>query len=116
MCHVLIIEDEALVALDLQLLLESCGATSFSFAATEREAVEAAKDRRPEFISSDVKLAQGTGPRAVATILQEVGSIPVIFITGTPEECEPCEPPARIFSKPLLEAAVSSAFREMAPI
>jgi CheY-like chemotaxis protein len=34
MCHVLIIEDEALVAMDLQVCLEGLGATSFAFAET----------------------------------------------------------------------------------
>lgn len=39
-CHVLIIEDEPLVALMLQFLLEDEGATSFTFACSEAAAVE----------------------------------------------------------------------------
>ena len=63
MCHVLIIEDEPLVAMDVEaLLFADNGATSFAFAETERGAVAAALVQRPEFIISDVSLTQGTGP------------------------------------------------------
>ena len=116
MCHVLIIEDEILIALDLQDLLEAHGAATFAFAETEAEAIEAARERKPDFITSDVALVKGTGPRAVEVILQGVGPVPVVFITGTPEACQPCPPPARILGKPLSYPAIISAFQEMAPL
>lgn len=116
MCHVLIIEDEALVAMHLEAMLSDHGATSFSFAETEFEAIEAAKRKRPDLITSDVRLRHGTGPRAVATIMRELGHVPVIFITATPEECVPCDPPHRVFGKPVHEAAITAAFRQMAGI
>ena len=87
MCHVLIIEDEALIALDLQDMLSTAGATSFSFAETEREAVDAARIQRPDVIMSDVMLREGTGPHAVESIQGEMGPLPVIFITSTPLAC-----------------------------
>ncbi len=71
MCHVLIIEDEAVVALHLEALLREHGATTFAFAGTEAEAVEAARDRRPALLTSDVNLREGTGPRAVARALEQ---------------------------------------------
>ena len=116
MCHVLIIEDEVLVACHLEMLLAEHGATSFAFAATQQDAVMEARLRLPALITSDVQLAQGTGPKAVEQILREFGPLPVIFITATPEACNPCNPPARIFAKPLQEGHVSTAFREMAPV
>ena len=114
-CHVLIIEDEALIALDLQDLLEAHGATSISIAETQADAVEAARTRRPDVITSDVTLREGTGPKAVEAILAELGQLPVIFITASPEACIPCPPPARIMEKPLRHGAIVSAFRELAP-
>lgn len=116
MCHVLIIEDEVLIALDLQDLLEAHGAETFAFAETEAEAINAARERKPDFITSDVALREGTGPRAVEVILHEIGPVPVVFITGTPEACDPCPPPARILGKPLSRPALISAFQEMAPL
>ncbi|MHB8286933.1 MAG: response regulator [Caulobacteraceae bacterium] len=116
MCHVLIIEDEMLLALHLECMLLDHGATSFAFAETESEAVELAHIRAPDIILSDVRLRRGTGPRAVQAILSELGHRPVMFITGTPEECEPCDPPHRVFGKPIHEPTITAAFREMAPV
>ena len=48
MCHVLIIEDEPLVALTIQDMLEDEGATSFDIAATQADAVAAALHHRPD--------------------------------------------------------------------
>lgn len=114
MCHVLVIEDEPLIAMDLEALLECEGATSFSFADSERSAVESAIAHRPDFITSDVKLREGTGPAAITSILATLGPIPVLFITATPEACGPCAPPGRILRKPLDRPSVRRAFREMA--
>ena len=77
------------------------GATSFAFADTQADAIDAARERRPDFITSDVTLLEGTGPEAVEIIIRELGPVPVIFVTGTPEACRSCEPPARVLSKPL---------------
>jgi CheY-like chemotaxis protein len=113
MCHVLIIEDEPLVAMDIEQLLEQEGATSFSFADSESEAIALALETRPDVITSDVKLISGTGPHAIRTILEKLGPIPVIFITGTPEDCIPCEPPGVVLSKPLSALAVINAFHDL---
>ena len=67
MCHVLIIEDEPLVAIDLENVLVEAGATSFAFASSEAEAVEQACARLPHVMTSDVRLTSGTGPAAVAS-------------------------------------------------
>lgn len=62
MCYALIIEDEAIIALDAQGLLATIGATSFSFTMTQEEAVREACRHPPALITSDVKLAEGTEP------------------------------------------------------
>jgi YesN/AraC family two-component response regulator len=55
MCHVLIIEDEWLIDQSLTYLAEQAGATSIATAFTEDEAIQAARERTPDVISSDVK-------------------------------------------------------------
>ncbi|RYF20538.1 MAG: response regulator [Oxalobacteraceae bacterium] len=115
MCHVLIIEDDPFVSMHLSLLAEDAGATSIGTADTESEAVTAARDRRPDVILSDVRLIEGTGPRAVARIYTDCGPIPVIFVTGTPEECEPCHYAEAVLGKPVNDRALKSAFARVAP-
>jgi CheY-like chemotaxis protein len=110
MCHVLIIEDEWLIAELIRHFLETVGATSFDFAMTQTEAVAMAVARTPQVITSDVKLIEGTGPLAVKSIHQEMGPIPVIFITATPHECEPCAHTVAVLSKPVTHRVLTDAF------
>ena len=116
MCHVLIIEDEPLVAMEIEAHLGDAGATSFDIAATEREAVELARNRPPRLITSDVRLLEGTGPEAVVRILAEFGHLPVIFITGTPEDCQPCDEPAIVLTKPIQRHQLTAAFHTLDPL
>lgn len=106
--HALIIEDEALVAILIEEHLRDRGYTSFDLAATEAEAVAAAKARCPDLISSDVRLAQGSGISAVQEICSE-SPIPVIFVTGSAEEVRIHAPGAVIVEKPLTAETLSSA-------
>lgn len=111
----LIIEDDPLISMHLSMLIEDAGATSIGTAGTEAEAVSAAHHQRPDVILSDVRLIRGTGPNAVALIFTDCGPIPVIFVTGTPEECEPCHYAAAVFSKPVNDRVLVEAFLRIAP-
>jgi CheY-like chemotaxis protein len=115
-CHVLIIEDEWLIADYVEQLARDAGATSIATADCQADAIMAAADHTPEIILSDVNLRAGTGPRAVATILSHCGAIPVIFITATPQDCEPCEPPCIVLTKPIQPKALTDAFKRLAPV
>lgn len=100
MSHVLIIEDDVLVALDVQAWAEERGARTTAVATTEDAAVRIAAEHRPDLITSDVRLIQGSGPDAVRRILQQLGPIPVIYITGNPEAVRKSDPAARVVVKP----------------
>lgn len=113
MCHVLIIEDDALIALHIQMLLEDQGVTSFGVATTQSDAIRAAQQRRPDLICSDVALTEGSGPHAVEIIVQENGPTPTIFITGTPEQCMPCAPPAVVLCKPVSSEKLERTFHRL---
>ncbi|NKC33047.1 PhyR family response regulator anti-anti-sigma factor [Falsiroseomonas selenitidurans] len=83
--RVLIIEDEPIIALDLQQLVEAAGHEVVGIAASEDEAVAIAGAERPSLVLADVNLgAGGDGTSAVARILQH-HSAPVIFVTAYPE-------------------------------
>lgn len=109
--HVLIIEDEPLIAMSIQDALEEAGATSFHIAENEADAVTSARDHPPGFITSDVHLKQGTGPAAVRAIRAELGDIPVLFLTATPERCTPCDQPGTVLAKPFMNNDLGRAFR-----
>jgi CheY-like chemotaxis protein len=111
----LIIEDEPLIALDLQNLIEQLGHDVTTIARTHTEAVQAALESRPGLILADIQLADGSsGLEAVDEILgsQEV---PVIFITAFPERflTGQAPEPAFLITKPFtadsVKAVVSQA-------
>jgi len=98
MKHVLIIEDEMLIAMHLESLIADIAGTTIDLAATEREAVHMAEARPPSLILSDVRLVEGTGPAAVRTIRKMLGPVPVIYVTGNPDHPE-CDAP--VIAKPI---------------
>jgi CheY-like chemotaxis protein len=83
--EVLIIEDELIIAMDLEELVQSCGHRVVGVAASEAEAIAIAKRTRPGLILADINLGLGgDGTNAVSTILQSHYA-PVIFVTAYPE-------------------------------
>lgn len=116
MCHVLVLEDEPMVACYISDLAEDAGATSTHIAATPAEAVASAMACKPEVILSDVQIIDGTGPQAVEEIRRRLGPVPVIYITGTPDACESCDYAAAILTKPVNARHVIHAFRQVAPV
>jgi len=83
--RVLIIEDEAIIAMDLQQLVESAGHEVVGVAASEADAVAIAERERPSLVLADVNLGHGgDGANAVERILAR-HSTPVIFVTAYPE-------------------------------
>ena len=79
---VLIIEDEAFIAMDLEGMVESLGHRVLGVARTHSEAIALAHAKRPGLILADIQLADGTsGLDAVNEILKS-RQVPVIFITA----------------------------------
>jgi two-component system, response regulator PdtaR len=113
-CHVLIIEDELLIALDIEEILTRAGATSFDRVDSEQAAVAAAELRRPDLMTVDVVLRSGFGPSAVDTIAKRHGDIPTIYITATPEACR-SGGHTRVLCKPVNEGAVARAYNALRP-
>jgi CheY-like chemotaxis protein len=82
---VLIIEDEAIIALHIRSIVEGLGHSVTGIARTRTEAVALAERTHPELVLADISLADGSsGIDAVKDILAAM-SVPVIFITAFPE-------------------------------
>lgn len=82
---VMIIEDEAIIALHIRSIVEGLGHSVTGVARTRTEAVALAGRNPPELVLADISLADGSsGIDAVKDILNEM-SVPVIFITAFPE-------------------------------
>lgn len=112
MCHVLIIEDEPLIAMQIEMAAADEGATSVDIATTQDEALTAALARPPDVITADVRLIEGTGPLAVVEITDRLGQRPVIYITGNPEICTPRVASSVLLTKPVSNQSLRNALRE----
>lgn len=82
---VLIIEDEPLIALQIEEIVTSLGHNVVGLAATHTQAVALFEAHRPNLVLADIQLADGSsGIDAVNDILARF-EVPVIFITAFPE-------------------------------
>lgn len=112
---IMVIEDEAIIALDLQTIIAEMGHGITGVASTAREAVRLATRERPDLILSDIQLADGSsGIDAVNEILGGTPDIPVIFITAFPERLLTGErpEPAFVITKPYSEEQIRSAISQ----
>jgi DNA-directed RNA polymerase specialized sigma24 family protein len=111
---VLIIEDEMLIAMDLETLVESLGHRVVGTARTHAEAVTLAKAKRPGLILADIQLADGSSGLDAVNELLGSFEVPVIFITAYPERFLTGErpEPAFLIAKPFQPAMVSAVISQ----
>jgi CheY-like chemotaxis protein len=108
---ILIIEDEPLIAMELESLVTGLGHRVVGNATTHREAISMFRQTKPDLVLADIQLADGSsGINAVKEILSE-SPIPVIFITAFPERLLTGErpEPTYLISKPYSENTVKVA-------
>jgi len=108
---VLIIEDESIIAADIEALVGELGHRVIGIATTRTEAAALAASRPPGLVLADVQLADGSsGIDAVKDILGHT-DVPVIFITAFPERLLTGDRPEPTFliSKPFLPETVKAA-------
>jgi DNA-directed RNA polymerase specialized sigma24 family protein/CheY-like chemotaxis protein len=108
---VLIIEDEPVIAADIEGLVRELGHDVVDIAATRKEATDAALRKRPGLVLADIQLADdSSGIDAVKDILAQF-QVPVIFITAFPERLLTGERPEPTFliTKPFQPETVKAA-------
>jgi CheY-like chemotaxis protein/DNA-directed RNA polymerase specialized sigma24 family protein len=113
--RVLVIEDEAVIAMDIVVTVRSAGHTVVGVADTEAKAVALSEEFRPDLILADVQLKDGdSGIDAVEKIMR-ISEVPVIFVTGFPEafltgdKVEPAFLLTKPFDPEALTATISQA-------
>ena len=114
MTKILIIEDEPIIALDIEALVGDLGHRVVGIARTHREAVILVASKTPGLVLADIQLADGSsGLDAVNEILTAV-NVPVIFITAYPERLLTGDKPepAFLITKPFQPDAVKAAISQ----
>ena len=113
--EVLIIEDEPIIAMDIEMIVRDLGHNVTGVAVTRSEAVAQARQSPPTLVLADIQLADdSSGIDAVRDILAEF-AVPVIFITAFPERLltgtrpEPTFLITKPFQRQTVKAAISQA-------
>lgn len=83
---ILIIEDEAIVALDIKRILTSLGQEVINTVFSFDEALKSIKENRPELIFSDINLGKDKDGIELMEIIQKDDFIPVIYLTAYSDE------------------------------
>ena len=83
---ILIVEDEAITALDIQELLEHMGFEVVSTASMGVEAIQKARDLKPDVILMDITLKGEMDGIEAAERIMTLFNIPVIYLTGYSDE------------------------------
>ena len=110
--RVLVIEDEAIIAMDLESIVTEMGHEVVGNARTRTDAVKMVTASKPDLVLTDIQLADNSsGVDAARDILERYPDMPVIFITAFPERLLTGErpEPAFLITKPYSEDQVRSA-------
>jgi CheY-like chemotaxis protein len=112
--RVLIIEDEPIIAMDIETIVRDLGHNVTGVAVTRDEAIAQARQHPPGLVLADIQLADNSsGIDAVKDILAEF-SVPVIFITAFPERLLTGTRPEPTFliTKPFQRSTVKAAIAQ----
>jgi DNA-binding NarL/FixJ family response regulator len=79
---VLIVEDEAIIAMDLEARMASIGFDVVGVVSTHDRAVELAREKRPDVVLMDIGLSHGGDGIEAALEIRATREVPVIFVTS----------------------------------
>jgi len=83
---VLVVEDEGLVAQDLQQCLRDLGYDAFAVAASAEEAMARAAERPPDIALVDIRIKGRLDGIKTAQLLQERFRVPIVYMTGNADD------------------------------
>lgn len=84
--QILVVEDEAIVAREIQDTLKSFGYAVPAVASTANEAVEKAAETHPDLVLMDIRLKGGTDGITAAEQIRARFDIPIVYVTAYADE------------------------------
>ena len=111
--QILVVEDEALLAMDMEAMIEDCGHSIVAEAASLYEVEDLADDVAPDVAFVDIQLARGTSGLDVSALIQERwADTVIIFVTANPKKIpEDFAGAHGVIPKPFSRSGLMSAMR-----
>lgn len=121
---ILIVEDEVIIALDIQARLTRLGYEVCGMAHSADEAIQQAARTRPDVVLMDINLNSEASGIQAAAILRARFGIPVVYVTGQSDEATrrkaeatgPVEYVVKPLTKEQLRSAIDRAIKGRGPI
>lgn len=113
--RVLLVEDEPLIALELEEALREGGASEVLRCASIAETMKELEGNPPDVVILDVHLADGDQGWALAELIDQLGTRRprIVFSTGAPQDIPPeIAEMGTVFAKPYNPAELVSALKE----
>ena len=80
--RILVVEDEALIAMDIKVQLQELGYTPVGHAIRGEEAIELARELCPDLVLMDIQLAGAMDGITAAQAIRNQFALPVVFVTA----------------------------------
>jgi len=115
--RVLLVEDEPLIAIELEEALRDGGASEVLRCASIAETMHELEGNPPDVVILDVHLADGDDGWALAELIDQLGARrpQIVFSTGAPQDIPPeIADMGMVFTKPYSPAALVAALKENA--
>jgi DNA-binding response OmpR family regulator len=116
--RVLIVEDEILIALDLEMRVEQLGHEVAATAVSKEEAIKAARRTLPDLVLMDLRLVGPSSGKEAALAIRRELDIPSIILSGNVHEITAIETaemqPFASLAKPLVGEQLEETIRAFA--
>ena len=111
--RVLVVEDEAIIGLEIRTELERAGVDVVGVVDTGNRAVELVRELHPSLVLMDINLRGGMDGIEAATRIRRISGCPIVFLTGNSDlRTHPrllASHPSSVLMKPFSEHALREA-------
>lgn len=108
--RIVVVEDDALILMQLQDLLEEAGHVVVGTAMSASEALELIGEKGPELVLLDMQLSDGSSGLEVARAVRALEGVTVVFITANSRKLDDeLEGAAGVIAKPFSDRTIASS-------
>ena len=108
--RILVVEDEALILMQIEMMLEEAGHLVVGTAMTAGEAIAQIERTRPELVLIDLRLADGSSGLEVAQAIRDRDGITAAFMTANARQLsEEMEGATAVIAKPFSETVLEAS-------
>jgi len=108
--RILVVEDEALILMQIEMMIEEAGHLVAGTATTAGEAIALIRETFPELVLIDLRLGDGSSGLEVARVVRDLGGITAAFMTANARQlADDMEGAVAVIAKPFSGAVLAAS-------